>query len=457
MDPVCSASLGSVHLPIRDREHSLKRCNSVGIETLKTKRVCGSIESPPNRLPVPLLLLPLEVLVIVLQYIVEPIGPLKALQKYGLVSKEWREILLVNKLWYRVIVDNEINISKALKWLCDHKFTVVKEVDFDCWTSEHYQVHATTRVKLMFARLQRVQFHYCDLKSVEFFKCFTKLQKLHISSCDSYIASSSQLFKNSRNSLTEILFSYAGSSFCQNIIKHNVILTQLNTLDVDKFYYYKKDSISCLQKRCPNLTTLKLSCCIDKDNSVSRRNLVGFPHLQHLEVYFQTFNYRGDDSWKNDVMCSLLHSSPQLWSLRIMWYSSSHYEFIPLVSPNLTKLIIQSCGCYCVNYLTKFLSQCTTLKDLHIIRSHYINDQAIDAIISSPAFASISCLNVHSTNVTVEGIKTLLNADHKLCYLNLLRCQYIPMPARYVYTKNIIQEFYCDIVTSESDSDDTDW
>jgi len=452
------SAFGHTHLPLRDGEHSVKRCNSVETEpTMKAKRMCTSNESPPNHLLVPLLLLPLEVLVIIFQFVVESVGPLEALQKYGLVSKGWRDVLLVNKLWYKVVVDNKINHSKALKWLCDHKFDVVKELHFDCWTSEYYQLNTTTRVKLMFARLPRVRFHFCDLKSVDFFKCFTKLQKLHISSCSSYIASSSQLFKNCRNSLTEILFSYAGSSFCQNLLKHNVILPNLITLDVDKFYYYKKDSISCLQKRCPNLASLKLSCCIDKDNSVDRSNLIGFPHLQYLEVYFQTYNYRGSDSWKNDVMCSLLHRSPLLQSLRIVSYSTSYCEFIPLVSPKLRKLILQSCGYYCIDYLVNFLSQCAALKDLHVICSHYFNDQAIDAIVTSPAFASISHLNIHSTNVTVEGVKALLHSDHNLRYLNLLRCQYIPMQARYVYTENIEQEFYYDIIMSESDSDDSDW
>ena len=69
--------------------------------------------------------------------------------------------------------------------------------------------------------------------------------------------------------LTEILFWTASLSFCQSLLKHNVTLINLKTLELDKVYNYKKDSISCLQKRCPNLTTLKISFSVEKDISVS--------------------------------------------------------------------------------------------------------------------------------------------------------------------------------------------
>ena len=157
--------------------------------------------------------------------------------------------MLDNKLWNTVILGGvNMNMTKSLKWLSEHKFDAVKEVYFNCWRSGTYQAVVPMRVKLMFAKLQSVRFSFSELKSCDLLKSFMKLEKLQITLCGSYIPCTAQLLKNSQNSLTEILFWTASLSFCQSLLKHDVTFINLKTLELDKFYNYKKDSISCLQK-----------------------------------------------------------------------------------------------------------------------------------------------------------------------------------------------------------------
>ena len=198
------------------------------------------------------------------------------------------------------------------------------------------------------------------------------------------------------------------------------------------------------------MTTLKISFSVEKDISVSRDNLVGFPHLIQLGVSFTSCQCRGNVSWENDAMCSLLFCSPQLQSLKVISYSSSHDEFIPLISYNLTELTLQSYGCCGGDHLTKLLSQCSTLKKLNVTNSHFSKDQVINDIVSSPLVSTLVHLDLRGNSVTVDGVKKLLETNLELKYLNLLHCSDLPMPSRKVYTKEKFQEFYCDI-TREPD------
>jgi len=428
------------YIPIYDGGDSLKRPSDGDTDATAAKRVCGSNECPPtDQISVSL---PLEVLVIILQHIVAQIGPFHALKRYGSVSKTWREALLDNKLWNAVILGGHMNLSKALKWLCDYKFDVVKEICFNCWSSE---ILPTTRVKLMFAKVQRVSFNCCEIKPCDALKSFTKLKKLEATLSSSYIPSIAPLLKNNRNSLTEVLFWTAGVSFCQSLLKHNVTLVNLKTLELDNFFKFKRDSIGCLQKLCPKLQTLNISCCAEKHGTnfiASRSDLVGFPRLLRLGVSFSGGHSCGNTSWSNDVMVSLLVCSPQLQSLTIMRYCSSDEEFVSLVSPNLTELAFQSCGPNCGDLLNRLLSQCSRLKKL---KCQFANDQVVGEIISSSLISTLEQLNLSHSNVTVDGVKRLLETGQGLKYIKLVHCLNIPMPARKIYHKERIQEFYTDI------------
>ena len=71
------------HIPARNW-HILKRSTCAKTETTEAKRACVSNERPPitNRFPSQFLVsLPLEVWVIIIQYVVAQVGPFKALKQ----------------------------------------------------------------------------------------------------------------------------------------------------------------------------------------------------------------------------------------------------------------------------------------------------------------------------------------------------------------------------------------
>ena len=109
--------------------------------------------------------------------------------------------------------------------------------------------------------------------------------------------------------------------------------------------------------------------------------------------------------------------SPQLQSLKVISYSSSHDEFIPLILYNLTELTLQSYGCRSGDHLTKLLSQCSTLKKLNVTNSHFSKDQVVNDIVSSPLVSTLVHLDLSGNSVTVDGVKKLLETDLELKYI----------------------------------------
>ena len=383
-----------------------------------------------------LMKLPLELLVVIFQYIVQQYGPFLSLKKYGLVSKRWRLALLENKLWQFVDLnckDSWLNINPALKWLCKFKQCAVKELRISSWVG--YSKSSFEQLLQLCHQVKSVEFDNCLLKFDDIFKCLNLIEKLTITQCN--IKNFNTLLLTSKGTLRCLSLTGVGGSLCQSLSKCDIPLVRLNTLQLDNFWSSKADSVSILQKMCPNLMHLEL--CFTY-NYIGLRNLHGlntFPNLKHLELTFCPHH--------SGLLCMLIAASPTLQSLILVSYTIQHCsvnfydKLASIISPNLKDLDLFYCELDFGELLSKLFLSCHSLRRLTIAnpKGHRVGDDIISTIVTSSCANSLKYLDLSGTNVTVDGVRMLLNSLNNLKHLDLVRCRYLPRGTKRLYNNSI--------------------
>ena len=385
-----------------------------------------SIQSSPH----PPVRLPVDVLVIIFQYTVIEISPFLALKRYGLVCKEWRQALLENKLWDTVSLDgNEswLDVTRALKWLCTYKSFNVSELALSNWRPGHHQSGFDSLLQIC-SQVKSIRFDNCVLKFEDIFKRFSNLEKLVVAR--SSIKSFTELFHGSKETLHWLSLCFVGGSICQSFVKCDSPLVDLHTLQLDNFYQNKADSISLLQKMCPSITALKLYFVYNEyiDPRLCEFEHAGFVNLVTLELCFDScFDY-SYNKWQNNVLCSILSSSPQLKSVKLLHYISWEYDkLVSLISCNLQEIELLQCSINFAYFISKLVQFCSNLLRLTIVcGSRTVTDDVIDILITSPVINTLKHVGLVASEVTADGVKRLLECSQCLTSLNLSGCRNLP-------------------------------
>ena len=374
--------------------------------------------------------LPLELLVVIFQYIVQQYGPFLALKKYGSVSKRWRLALLENKLWQCVVLNGReswLNIKQALRWLCRFKCCTVKELSVSSWRTSY----ANEQLLQLCHHLKCVEFNNCSLKfHDEVFMCLDQVERLTIVQCN--VKNFNALLQSSKDTLRYLSLAGVSSSLCHSLSQCDIPLLKLNTLHLDNFWYFRADSVSTLQKMCPNLIHLQLCYGVPK---VFRSEVCpnGFLSLKYLELIFQSFTF---SLFESNHLCLLLAASPNLQSLSLTNYTTVNYDkLVSLVSSNLRDLDLFDCKLDFSKLLSKLLLRCHTLQRLTIAspKGQRVSDDIITIIVASPCANTLQYLDLSGTDVTVNGIRILLNSACNLKHLDLMRCRYLPRGTKHLY------------------------
>ncbi|XP_065886073.1 F-box/LRR-repeat protein 6-like [Dysidea avara] len=387
---------------------------------------------PPVRLPV-------DVLVIIFQYIVTEIGPFLALKRYGLICKEWRQALLENKLWHSVSLDgNEswLDVGRALKWLCTYKSFTVSVLALSRWRPGHHQSGFAHLLQIC-TQVKSVRFDNCVLKFDEVFKHFNKLEKLIIARCS--VKSFNELFRDGKVMLHWLSLGQVGGCICQSLLKCDSPLLNLHTLQLDNFFRHKVDSINLLQRMCPNVRALKVYFANDEyiDPKPCELEQTGFLNLVYLELCFDScFDY-SYNTWENNILCLTLSSSPYLKSLKLLYYTSWEYDqLVSLISCNLQELDLHHCSVNFSLFIRKLVQTCSSLQRLTIAspKQGTATDDVINILVSSPVINTLTHVDLTGTEVTGDEIKQLLKCSHCLTYLNLLSCRNLPRGTKRIYS-----------------------
>jgi len=432
MDGRCSSSDSDSDYFPENVTNSRTRKKSKAIRIKKPKReVCSNQCAAPSALSVSQL--PLELLVMIFQYIVQQYGPFLTLKKYGLVNKRWRMALLENALWERVSLDAReswLNISQALKWLCKFKYCTVKELSMSSWRV----LRRLGQLLPICHQVKYVEFTNCSLQFDEVFKCLDQVEKLTITQCN--VKSFNVLLQTCKGTLCYLSLTEVGSSFCHSLSKCDTPLENLKVLQLDNFCKYRADSINLLQKMCPNLIRLQLSFYVLKDLP-SEVNLNSFMWLKYLELSFEVLS---NSSYEDQCLYILLAASPNLQSLSLIHYmqmcTCNYDEFVSLVSSSLTELALFYCQLDFMELLSKLLLCCNTLQHLTIAspKRWRVTDDIITTIIASPCINTLQYLDISGTDITINGVKSLLSCAYNLKHLDLSRCRYLPRGTKHVYS-----------------------
>lgn len=434
-----SSDSDSDYSPENVKCRARKRLKSTGIK--KPKRKAG-LEVRPNKCassttsrPVEL---PLELLVMIFHYIVQQLGPFVTLKKYGLVSKKWRLALLENSLWQSVSLDGKkswLNINRALKWLCKFKYHAVNKLTMSQWRPTANNTGFDHLLQLSH-QIKYVEFNACVFKYDEVFKCLDQVEELTVVQCN--VKSFNTLVQTCKETLRYLALNEVGCSLCRSLSSCGTPLVKLTTLQLDNFYRFRGDSLNVLQKMCPNLIHLRL-CFVTKVVSKDFQpevGLNGFINLRYLELTFEIFSNGGCEG---HYLCTLLAASPNLRSLSLIHFTQSYElsndKLVSLMSSSLTELALFYCNLDFTELFSKLLLCCDTLKHLTIVnpRGYRVTDDIITTIITSPCINTLKYLDLSGTDVTINGIRMLLNFVYNLKYLDLSRCRYLPRGTKHLY------------------------
>ena len=384
--------------------------------------------------------LPLELLVIIFQYIVQQFGPFLTLKKYGLVCKKWRLALLENALWQHVTLNCEeswLNINQALKWLSRLNHCTIKKLTVLSWKQGHSNTSFQQLLQICL-QVKCMEFNKCVLKFDEVFSCLHQVEEVTIEQCN--VKSFNVLVQGHKDKLHYLSLTEVGSSLCQSLLKCETPLVKLKTLKLDNFGNFRADSIKLLQKMCPNLIDLQLtfarntvsSRCIPSEADLNNKFLC----LKCLVVFFPMFDTSLHES---DYLCLLLATSPNLQSLILVHYihslTISYDKLVSLLPSSLTEFALFFCVLEFDELLSKVLLRCDSLQHLTIAspRGWRVNDDIITTIVTSPCVNTLQYLDLRGTDVTINGVRTLLTSAYNLKHLNLLQCRYLPRGTRRLY------------------------
>ena len=432
-----SSDSDSDYFPENSTTKSRARKKSKAIGVKKPKHEVCSNQCALSTL---LIALPLELLVMIFQYIVQQYGPFLALKKYGLVSKKWRLALLENKLWQCVTLNCKepwLKISQAFKWLCKFKYCAVKDLSVSSWRVTRTNTSFEQLLQLCH-QLKCVQFNNCTLKFDEVFKCLDQVESLTIEQCN--VKNFSVLVQTSKDTLRCLSLTGVGSSLVHNLSECDTPLLKLNTLQLlqlDNLWFFRPDCVKILQKMCPNLIHLQLCFPHDSVARVCESKVFpnGYLSLKYLELTFQTHC----SLFESGHLCLLLAVSPNLQSLILIHYtqpsSLSYDKLVSLVPSNLKDLDLFYCKLDFNELLSKLLLCCHALQRLTIAnpRGQRVSDDIITTIVASPCANTLRYLDLSGTDVTVNGIKILLNSVCNLKHLDLMRCRYLPRGTKHLY------------------------
>ena len=419
---------------IKSRSRSRKKSKTTGIKKWRGDR--SSNHCTPSMSS--LMELPLELMVMIFQYIVAQYGPFLTLKRYGLVCKKWRLALLENALWQTVTLDGkELIIKEALIWLYKFKYCTVKDLTMSSWKLSQSNSSFDQLLQIC-CQVKCMKFNNCMLTFERVFKCLDQVEKLTIAHCN--VKNFNTMIQTCKERLRYLSLIDVGSStsLCSSLSKGNASLPQLNTLQLDNFGNFRVDSINLLQKMCPNLIHLQL-CFVS--STVSRGfqpvlSLNGFPNLKYLELTFHVFN---DGVCASDL-CLLLAASPNLQFLSLIHYTHActvnYDKLVSLMSSNLTELALFYCKLNFNELLSKLLHCYDALLRLTIAspKGQRVTDDIIAIIIASPCANTLQYLDLSGTDVTINGIRSLLNSVCNLKHLDLLRCRYLPRGTRRLYS-----------------------
>ena len=429
----------SDYLPENITQSSAKRGSKqskvTAVKKSKHEIICSN--QCPSSTAFTITKLPLELLVMIFQYIVQQCGPFVALKRYGLISKKWRLALLENTLWHSVSLNGKeswLSINKALIWLCNFKHGVVKQLTVSSWK----QIHVNTSLQQICRQVKDAEFKDCTLKFDEIFECFVQVEELTIVQCT--VKSFTMLVQTCKDTLRHLSLIRVGSSFCHSLTKCDTPVVTLKMLQLDNFGYFRADSVNILQKMCPNLIHLQLAFA---GESVSRgvqseMCLNRFLSLKYLELTFDCFI--DNSSSASEHLCLLLAASPNLQYLTLVHYlhdhTLSHDKLASLMSSNLTELVFFHCKLDFTELLSKLLLSCDALQRLAIVnpKGKRVTDNIIATIIASPCASTLQYLDLSGTDVTIDGVRCLLKSVCNLKQLDLLRCRYLPRGAKRSYS-----------------------
>ena len=209
----------------KSRGRKKSKATVTGVKKLKSEITCAK-QCPSSTTSAPAAI-PLELLVMIFQYIVQQCGPFLALKRYGFVSKKWRSALLENTLWQNVSLNSKeswLNINGAFKWLCKSKHSTVKRLTISLWE----QIHVNTSFQQISHQVKCVEFHNCALKFDEVFKCFDQVEQLTITQCT--VKSFAALVQTCKDTLCHLSLIRVGSSFCHSLAKCNAPLVKLKNI-----------------------------------------------------------------------------------------------------------------------------------------------------------------------------------------------------------------------------------
>ena len=424
------------------KSRARKKLKATGIKKSK-QDVCSNNRASTTFISMKL---PLELLVVIFQYIVQEYGPFLSLKKYGLVSKRWRLALLENKLWHCVDLNCKVSwlsINHAIEWLCKFKYCVVKELSISSWKG--FSKSSFEQLLQLCNRVKAVEFDSCTLKFDDIFKCLNFVEKLTIKQCS--IKNFNMLLQTSKGTLRCLSLTGVGGSLCWSLSKCDIPLVELNTLHLDNFGNSKADSVSILQKLCPNLIHLEL--CFTDNGLRGFQPEIGlntFPNLKYLELMFCPHH--------SGLLCSLLAASPNLQSLILISYTVQHCsvnfydKLASIISSDLRDLDLFYCELDFSELLSKLLSCCHSLRRLTIAcpKGHRVSDDIITIIVASSCANTLKYLDLSGTDVTVDGIKMLLNCLSNLKHLDLVRCRYLPRGTKRLYNNSVDMDMLSKIV-----------
>jgi len=404
-------------------------------------------------------LIPTEILLIIFQHAMKKIigSSIPFLCRMSRVCHQWREVALEPRLWRTVNLSTSVlNIKtspKILQTLATTRLKYTTHLSLEGWS------------KLTDKGIKVVGKHCKDLQSIKLAQC-ESLTSQGIAS----LADKCQHLKRIDVESTKI-----NISGLQHIIE--VLGSQLESLCLQNCTHLRGELILPLvQENCPNLEFLDLSCTniriihierlqagCPKLEGLSLSSLLlnstpmaktkgkaahGFPNLKYVDLSctFDAISVRNDQFlhrilWASKDLQSLIIRGPNLFTAEgfrnLPDCPLKHLTYNNATFPKVAAIV------------EKWHN---TLTSLDISSNRGVDDQCMD-LLRNFGMPKLRSLNLSSTNITSEGVRTALNACPNLHLLDLSGCRGLPRGVKSLHGELGIRSLPWKLAEAEEESD----
>ncbi|PIK50693.1 hypothetical protein BSL78_12426 [Apostichopus japonicus] len=371
-------------------------------------------------------------------------GAVPFLLRMSKVSRTWRDVATLPKLWRKVNLDSstvKVKESKrftGLTWLINNRFSKLENLNICNWSKLNQSTFENIVkecpslkrlvlsgcIKLGSSSLEQITNGLSNLVALDISSITLPGKTLNPSGLSRFLevrGGALQELNLSNNKIS----SWPG--VFSPILKHENSMPYLRHLDLSNCLTFSSSltafPVESFQSACPNLEVLSLAGCDVVGSKVEqdlKESSCGFPRLEQLSFPVQSQVQRSS-SLQQDLVQRILKTSVNLQLLDIRGRTSFTPEFAQnLPCTGVEYLYIGNCDGTIIPLCTKWGH---SLKTLHMPDISMKGDVTIASVL--PSMTKLENLDLAGTDIDDSVVRLVFDSCPSLDEINLTRCRNI--------------------------------